>query len=84
MTLMMPPAVRPKFGAGSGRHNLKLFHGIQRNVDGRTLTSQLLAEEAIVVVAAIKTYVIENASLSGKRDLVAIRALHHAHARRQR
>ena len=64
-----------EFRGGSGGHYLKLFHGIERNIDRRALAAQLLAEEAIVVVAAIEAHVVEDAALTGKSDFVSIRPL---------
>ena len=73
-----------KFGARSGGHHLKFLYRFQRDVDRRALAAQLLAKEAIVVIAAVKTDVIENAALTGEGDLVAIGSLHDADSRRQR
>src|SRR4029077_8954095 len=70
-----------EFGTGPSGHHLKFFYPFQRDVDGRALASQLFAEKAIVVIAAIKTDVIEHASLTSKSDFVAIGSLHHADAR---
>src|SRR6266481_854426 len=49
-----PTGGAAEFRGGSGCHYLKLFHGIERNINRRALAAQLLAEEAIVVVAAIR------------------------------
>src|ERR1700752_1380124 len=64
-----------KFSTRSGSHDLKLFHGLEGDVDRRALTAELFAEEAVVVVAAVKTDVVEDAPLTGEIDLIAIRAL---------
>ena len=46
-------------------HDLELLHRLQRDVDGRALAAHLLAEEAVVVVAAVEADVVEYAALSG-------------------
>src|SRR5439155_19271462 len=73
-----------EFGAGAGRHDLKLLDGLERDVDRRALPAHLLAEETVVVVAAVEADVVEDAALPGERDLVAVRTLDDADARRQR
>src|ERR1700682_4260214 len=73
-----------EFRARSCRHYLELFHGVERNVDRRALSTKLLAEETIVVVTTIETYVVKDATLSGKCDLVSVRTLDYAYARCQR
>ena len=72
-----------EFRGGSGCHYLKLFHGIERNIDRRALAAKLLSEEAIVVVAAIEAYVVEDTTLTGKGDFIAIRTLDDADAGRE-
>src|SRR5437868_1738993 len=78
------PAGPPKFGVGAAGHNLELFYRFQGDIDGRALAPRLFAEEAVVIVPAIETDVVENATLSVKVDLVAIRTLHDACAGRKR
>src|SRR5687768_15995482 len=53
-----------------GNH-LKFLNRLQCDIYSRTLATRLFAEEAIVVVAAIKTDVVEYPALAGKADLVA-------------
>jgi hypothetical protein len=64
--------------------NLELLDGIQRDVDGRPLPAHLLAEKAVVVVAAVEADVVEHAPLACKRDFVSVRPLDDAHAGCQR
>src|SRR5207248_5167295 len=66
------------------RHHLKLLDGLERDVDRGALPAHLLPEEAVVVVAAVEADVVEDAALPGKRNLVAVRALDDADARRER
>ena len=68
----------------AGGDDLELLDGVERDVDGRALAAHLLAEEAVVVVAAVEADVVEDAALAGERDLVAVRPLHDADARGQR
>src|SRR6185437_3554568 len=68
------------FGWGAGRHDLELLYRFERDVDGRALPAHLLAEEAVVVVAAIEADVVEHAALAGKVDLVAVGSLADADA----
>src|ERR1700730_13686759 len=70
-----------EFRSRSSCHHLKFFHCIERNIDRRALAAQLLAEEAIVVVAAIEAHVVEDAALPGKSDFVSIGALDNTDAR---
>ena len=65
-------------------HDLEFLHGLKRDVDRRTLAAKLLAEESIVVVAAIKADVVVHASLPTERDLIAVRSLDDAHPGGQR
>src|SRR4029077_503836 len=75
-------ARRPsKFRVRAARNYLEFFYGIQRNVDGRALTSHLFAEEAVVVIAAIQADVVENSALSVEVDLIPVGPLHDAHTR---
>ena len=69
-----------EFRVGPTRHDLKLLHRLQRDVDRRALTAELLAEEPVVVVAAIEADVVVHASLAVEGDLVAVRSLDDAHA----
>ncbi len=73
-----------EFGRRAGRDDLKLLHRVERDVDRGALSARLLAEEPVVVVAAVEADVVEHAALAGKRDLIAIRPLHDAHAGGQR
>src|SRR6266550_3058533 len=73
-----------KFGARSGCYNLKFLNRFQRDVDCRALATELLAEEAIVVIATVKTDVIEGAPLTGEGYLVAVGSLNYANTGRQR
>ena len=81
MTLTTPPAVRPNSALRAGGDDLELLDRVERDVDGRALAARLLAEEPVVVVAAVEADVVEDAALSGERDLVAVRSLHDADAR---
>ncbi len=72
------PGRAAELRVGAAGHDLEFLHRLQRDVDGGALSAQLLAEEAIVVVAAIEADVVVHASLSAERDLVAIGALHDA------
>ena len=74
----------PEFRVGAGRDHLELLHRFERDVDGRALPAHLLAEESIVVVAAVEADVVEHAALSREVDLVAVRSLDDADAGRQR
>ena len=73
-----------EFGAGAGGDHLKFLDRFQRDVDGRALPADLLAEEAVAVVAAVEADAVEDAALTRERDLVAVRPLHHADARSER
>src|SRR5207237_7620675 len=73
-----------ELGAGAGGDHLKLLDRLERDVDRRALPADLLAEEPVGVVAAVEADVVEDAALAGERDLVAVGALHDAHAGRQR
>ena len=53
---------------------------IQQRIE--TAATGLLAEEPVVIVAAIEADIIENAALAGEVDLVAVRALRDADTRR--
>src|SRR5438105_3881390 len=69
-----------KLGVGAGRDYLEFLDCIQSDIDGRTLTTDLLAKKSVVIIAAIQTDVVECSALAGKVDLVAIRPLHDADA----
>ena len=73
------PGGAAELRVGAAGHDLEFLHRLQRDVDGRALSAQLLAEEAIVVVAAVEADVVVHAALSAERNLVAIGALHDAH-----
>src|SRR6266852_190439 len=77
------PSRAPELRACSGRDDLKLFDGIKRNVYRCSLAARLFSEESIVVVASVKTDVVEDASLSGEVNLVAIGPLSNTHSRSQ-
>ena len=64
-----------EFGVGAGRDDLELLDRFERDVDGRALPADLLAEEAVVVVAAVEADVVEDAALAGEVDLVAVGSL---------
>ena len=66
----------PELCGRAGGDDLKLLHRIERNVYGGALPARLFAEEAVVVVAAVETDVIEDAALAREVDLVAVRPLH--------
>ena len=72
------------FGRRAAGDDLELLDGIERDVDRRALSAGLLAEEPVVVVAAVEADVVEDAALAGKRDLVAVGALDDADAGRER
>src|ERR1041384_6375491 len=72
-----------KLRARSGRDDLKFLDGVERDVDGGPLPAGLLAEEPVIVVASVQTDVVEDTALSGEVDLVTVRPLSYAHARRQ-
>src|SRR5262249_530015 len=74
----------PEFGIGAAGDDLELLYCFQRDVNRRALSACLLAEEPVVVVAAVQRDVVENAALSVDVDFVAVRTLRDADARRQR
>src|SRR5262249_40449620 len=69
---------------GAARDPLGFLDRIECNVDSGTLPAHLLPEEAVVVVAAIKTDVVEDSTLPGKADLIAVGPLHYAYAGSER
>ncbi len=66
---------------GAGRDHLEFLHRFERDVDRRALAACLLAEESVVVVAAVEADVVEDPPLACKGNLVSIRALDDADAR---
>src|SRR5262249_101067 len=72
-----------KLCAGAAGNHLEFLHRVQSNVNGRALASYLLTKKTVVVVAAVKADVVEDAALPGKTDLVSVRALDNAHNRRE-
>ena len=70
-----------ELGVRAGGHHLEFLDRFERDVDRGALAAHLLAEEAVVVVAAVEADVVEDAALAGKGDLVAVRALDDADAR---
>src|SRR6185369_12829108 len=73
-----------ELGAGAGRDNLELLDGFKSDVDRRALAAGLLAEEAIVVVAAVKADVVEDSALPREVYLIAVRSLCNAYSRCER
>ena len=73
-----------ELGAGAGGDHLEFLDRFERDVDRRPLPAHLLAEKAVVVVAAVEADVVEHAALSREGDFVAIGTLHDADARRER
>ncbi len=67
----------------ASRNHLEFLDRFERDIDRRALAPGLLAEEAVVVVAAVEADVVEDPALTGKRDLVAVRPLDDADARCQ-
>src|SRR5258705_1119750 len=59
-------------------YNLELLNCFQGYVNRCTLSAQLLAEETIVVVAAVKTDIVKNTPLAGEGNLVAVGSLYDA------
>src|SRR5204863_7410688 len=60
----------PKLRARSSRDDLKLFDCVQGYIDCGPMPADLLSEEPVVVVAAVKADFVEDASLPGEVDLV--------------
>ena len=73
-----------ELGRRSRRDDLEFLDRVQRDVDRGPLSAGLLAEKAVVVVTTVEADVVEDAALSGKGDLVAVRPLDDADARRER
>ena len=55
-----------ELGGGAGGDHLELLDRVERDVDRRALAAHLLAEEAVVVVAAVEADVVEDAALAGE------------------
>src|SRR5436190_1206687 len=72
-----------KLRGGACGYDLEFLHRVEGDIDGCALSTDLLAEEAVVIVAAIEADVIENPALSGEVDFVAIRTLHDTYSRRE-
>src|SRR4030095_5428951 len=53
-----------ELGGGAAGDHLKLLYGVERDIDRRTLATDLLTEETVVEVAAIETDVVEDAALT--------------------
>src|SRR5882762_9825246 len=77
------PSRPPEFRVRAARHYLEFLYGIQSDVDGSALSAHLLAEETIVVIAAIQADVVEDSALPVEVDFVPIRSLHDAYAGRE-
>ena len=56
----------PELGVGAAGDDLEFLHRVERDVDGGALAAHLLAEEAVVVVAAVQADVVEDAALAGE------------------
>src|SRR6185369_11736795 len=72
-----------KLRRGSGRNHLEFLDRIQRNVDGSSLSAQLLSEKSVVVITTVQADVIENPALPGECDFVSVRTLDDTDTRRQ-
>ena len=55
-----------ELGVRAGGDDLELLHRVERDVDGGALSADLLAEEPVVVVAAVEADVVEDAALPGE------------------
>ena len=55
-----------KLCVSSGRHDLEFLHCFEGNIDRCSLTTKLLAKEAVVVVTTIEADVVEDTALSAK------------------
>src|SRR4029079_7028658 len=64
-----------KFRIRARRNDLKFLDRFERDVDRGTLAAVLLAEKAVIVIAAVETHVVKNTALTGKVDLIAVRPL---------
>src|SRR5262249_2430195 len=72
-----------KLGICAIGYDLKLLNGIKGNVNRGALSSELLAKETVVIVAAVETYVVEGSTLAGKCDFVTVRSLYNTNAGRK-
>src|SRR5215472_12912253 len=54
-----------ELSAGAACDHLKFLDRIERDIDSSTLAAYLLAKETVVVVAAVKADVVEDAALAG-------------------
>src|ERR1700730_14086780 len=70
-----------KFRIGTTGDDLELLYGFEGDVDRGALAAHLLAEEAVVVVSAIKADVVEDTALAVDVDFVAVGTLADADAR---
>ncbi len=74
---------RPNSALAPVGHHHDLLHRVQVEGEGRPLAAALLAEERVVEVGAVHRDVVVDALLAVDRELVAVRALHDADARRE-
>src|SRR5215470_13566399 len=70
-----------ELGVGTTGNNLEFLYRVEGNVNCRALAAELFAEEAVVVVAAVKADVVKDAALAIEIDFVAVRALGNGNAR---
>ena len=70
-----------EFGRRAVGDDLEFLDRFEGDVDRGPLSADLLAEEAVGVVAAVEADVVEDPALAGEGDLVAVRSLHDADAR---
>ena len=64
--------------------DLEFLDGFERDVDRSALAADLFAEEAVVVVPSVEAQVVEDATLPGEVNDVAVRPLRDADARCER
>ena len=64
-----------ELGRRAGGDHLELLDRVERDVDRGALAARLLAEEPVVVVAAVEADVVEDAALAGKADRVSVGSL---------
>src|SRR6185503_15088689 len=62
-------------GIRTGRDDLELLNSIECDVDRCTLAACLLSKEAVIVIPAVKTDIVEDTALAGEVYLVSVRAL---------
>src|SRR2546425_8093176 len=72
-----------EFRVGAACNHLELLHRVQRDGDGRALAAELLAEETVVVIAAVEADVVEDAALAVEVDFITVGPLRDGHARCQ-